>query len=189
MRVIIVHGIHTGEDATWMDQLASMFREKGLPTLVWTYGYAYALLTRWQNPGRARKLAELIHPGDIVVGHSNGGALAWMAAHDEFAPLGGAVLLNPALDRNRVMPIHVPWVNLYPNRYDVAVKVAKIFPAHPWGSQGQGGLSREDNRYLTRFTNESGPSGELAVRGHSAVINEGLLSWGPRIVQDALDRI
>lgn len=189
MRVFIIHGIHTSQDVEWMDRLSSMFFDRGFSTRVWTYGYAYALLTRWQNPGRAKKLAALIQPGDIVVGHSNGCALAWLAAWDYKAKWGGAVLMNPALDCDRVMPPGVPWVNLYSNQHDLAVKVAAFFPKHPWGAQGKVGICLRDDRYLTRFTHDPGPMKASPIRGHSAIINEGLSSWGKVIVQDVLDRV
>lgn len=188
-KVIIVHGIHTHESNTWMDELASLFHEAGFPTLVWTYGYAYALLTRWQNPGRARELSKLIATGDLVLGHSNGGALTWMAG-ELGSRIGGAILLNPALDRDKVLSSLVPWVNLYPNRYDKAVKLSGLLPAHPWGAQGRDGLSVHDERYLTRFTDEMGPGGELPLAGHSAIISpEGISAWGRRLVQDVQDRL
>ncbi len=188
MKVIIVHGIHTGDDAHWMEELAREFRAAGFCAQSWTYGYAHALTTRWQNPKRAQQLAWLIEPGDIVVGHSNGCCLAWMAANLG-AQIGGAVFLNPALDSEAVMPAHVPWVNLYPNRQDSVVTWARLFRAHPWGSQGRDGLTVEDPRYLTRFTDEITHALGMPITGHSAIINEGLPSWGPVIVQDVVRQL
>lgn len=171
-----------------MSNLAELFIEQGFDARIWTYGYAYALLTRWQNPGRAHALKELLLPGDIVVGHSNGGALAWMAA-ELGAPLGGAVLINPALDSDKALPEHVPWINLYPNRHDRAVGWAKLFGDHPWGSQGRDGLAVQDSRYLTRFTDEEGPDGEPVVWGHSAVLTpDAIVRWGRRMALDAAER-
>lgn len=188
MKVVIVHGIHTKDNTTWMESLQKIFQESGFPSCVWTYGHAYAILTRWQNPGRAKKLASFVESGDVLVGHSNGGTLAWLAAQLG-APLGGVVLLNPALDVDKAIASHVPWVNLYPNRHDRAVKYAKWLPHHQWGAQGRDGLSFKDKRYLTRFTDEGGPNGEPSISGHSAIIHEGLASWGPLIVSDVLKRI
>lgn len=189
MKVIIVHGIHTESDCPWMEELAKLFNDVGLNTYVWTYGYAYALLTRVQNPGRAKKLRSIIEPGDIVVGHSNGCALAWMATQGG-ATLGGAVLINPALDTDKVFPEQT-WVNLYPNIHDEAVKLALVFRAHPWGAQGRYGIDPglgAPGQYLTRFTSSMGPNEELPVAGHSAVLAE-LPTWGKLIVNDVLDRI
>ena len=168
-RVIVVHGIHTNVGAHWMDAYVDAFRAAGFPAEKHTYGYAYALLTRLQNPGRASALCDLVRPGDVLVGHSNGGCLAWMAA-ELGAPLGGAVLLNPALDTDKVLDRRVPWVNLYCNRHDEAVRFAGVFPRHPWGAQGRDGLSVLCDRYRTTFTDRA-QRGVPAIRGHSAVLD------------------
>lgn len=179
-RVLVVHGIHTNDDAGWMDYMVRRFIDAGFRAEKWTYGYAYALLTRFQNPGRARKLKALVRPGDILLGHSNGCTLIWMAGQLK-APIGGAVLLNPALDTGRVMAQHIPWVNLYPNEDDTIVGLADtLFPAHPWGAQGRDGLKYEDSRYLTVFTRNSFPP---PVSGHSDILSPGKIEpWTDRII-------
>lgn len=184
-RIFIVHGIHTNDDAKWMFRFAEAFSRAGLDPQVWTYGYAYALTTRWENGGRAQALRDLILPGDIVLGHSNGGALIWLAAQLG-APIGGAVLLNPALDSDKALAEHVPWVNLYPNRHDIAVKFAKIFCKHPWGAQGRDGLSVYDPRYRTFFTDSAQPN-VPAVFGHSSVLVSE--PWLSHIISNVKERI
>ncbi len=187
-RIIIVHGIHTNDHAAWMTTIRDAFGAAGFDVLVWTYGYAYALLTRIQNPGRAKKLKALIGPDDIVLGHSNGCCLAWLAAQAG-AQMAGAVFLNPALDRDKAMPEHVPWVNLYPNHADIAVEIALIFRKHPWGDQGQHGLAFNDRRYLTRFTDEEFGRAP-PVFGHSAVLEPAPLAvWSQVFVHDVLHRL
>ena len=186
-RVLIVHGIHTDEHTMWMRYFAAKFRHRGWDAEYWTYGYAYALLTRWQNPGRARKLASLIQPGDVVLGHSNGACLAWMAA-EIGAPMRGAILLNPALDTDKVMAKQVEWANLYANRGDEAVKLAGMFLAHPWGAQGRDGLTVADPRYKITFTDDSRPA--PMVWGHSDIFSlANLPDWSDRIIDDAEARL
>jgi pimeloyl-ACP methyl ester carboxylesterase len=186
-RIIIVHGIHTNDDAGWMTTLAQTFTGYDFNVKVFTYGYAYAVLTRWQNPSRAKKLAEMIQPGDIVLGHSNGGCLAWMAAMLG-APIGGAILINPALDSNRIMPPHVKWVNLYPNRHDEMVLIAKLFYKHPWGAQGRDGIKYPDPRYLIQFS-DTAKTGVPQVQGHSAVLEaKALNAWRHVFAIDAINR-
>ena len=193
-RVIIVHGIHTSDNAGWMHYLERRFLEYGWRTYVWTYGYAYALLTRVQNPGRAERLADLIEPGDVVLGHSNGGCLAWMAA-ELGAPISGAILVNPALDTDKLMAKQVQWVNLYTNRHDAAVPLASWFGLrdivpHPWGAQGRDGISVPDvPRY--RVVESSVPRNDApAVKGHSAVLaTDALPAWSHVIVRQAEARL
>ena len=186
-RVIIVHGIHTNDNAGWMRYLEWRFLQNGWRTYVHTYGYARAILTRWQNPGRAEALADLIEPGDVVLGHSNGGCLAWMAA-ELGAPMAGAILLNPALDRDKLMAPQVQWVNLYTNRFDEAVPWAEMLfrGSHPWGTQGRDGISVPDvPRY--RVVETSIPRVDApAVRGHSAILaTDALPAWSNVIVRQA----
>ena len=188
-RILIVHGIHTRDSAGWMDRFVDAFRDAGWDASKWTYGYVYAVLTRWQNPGRAEKLAATIRRGDVVLGHSNGCCLAWMAAKLG-APIGGAILLNPALDTDKVMAKQVPWVNLYPNRHDHAVPFAGFFPRHPWGPQGRDGISVKDGRYRLFFTDEGIPNRVPRVKGHSGVLEPGNIEpWAARIIADANERI
>ena len=184
-RLLVVHGIHTNDDAGWMEWIVEEFRAAGWDARSWTYGYAWALLTRWQNPGRAKKLAAIIEPGDIVLGHSNGCTLTYMASMLG-APIGGAILLNPALDTDRVLGVQVPWINLYANRGDCAVPFAGLFPRHPWGPQGCEGLTVHDPRYRTVFTDEGKPR----VWGHSDILSVANLEpWTVRLIDDAEARM
>jgi len=190
---MIVHGIHTNTSkAAWMDYVANKFFENGWCAHKFNYGYAVGLLTRYQNHERAMKLASIILPGDVVLGHSNGGTLIDLAANMG-APIEGAILLNPALDEDRVMPEQVKWVNLYPNRHDVAVKISALFLAHQWGAQGHNGISREDARYTTTFTDDlhylSNGSELPMLKGHSDIIHPyNLPAWTERIIEDANKR-
>ena len=180
MRVIVVHGIHTNDTEGWMDYMVSRFTKEGYESFKWTYGYAYALLARFQNPSRARKLAAIIQHGDVIVGHSNGCTLAYMA-HRLGAPMQGAILLNPALDTATVF--NIPWVNLYPNTTDDVVAWGGILRAHPWGAQGKYGLSKfvDAPHYLTRFTDFDEPR----ATGHSGILKPDVLpAWTTRIIHD-----
>ena len=180
-RLLLVHGIHTNDSESWMDHMVLAFNQAGWDAAKWTYGYAYAMLTRIQNPWRAKKLVEIIKPGDVILGHSNGCCLAWMAA-ELGAPISGAILLNPALDTDKVMAKQVKWVNLYANHQDEAVPWAKAFVGHPWGAQGRDGLTVEDPRYQTIWTDQEPPR----VYGHSAMLAPSAISlWTQRIIRDA----
>ena len=187
-RILIVHGIHNNDNEAWMSYLLWKFNGAGWNAHKWTYGYAYAMLTRWQNPGRSERLAALIEPGDVLLGHSNGCCLIWMAA-ELGAPIGGAILINPALDSDKVMAKQVKWVNIYANRQDEAVKVAAVFPAHPWGSQGRDGLTVDDSPRSKVIWTSSEHVDAPAVHGHSAALAPGSLEpWSDRFIKDADER-
>lgn len=182
-RIWIVHGIHTNEQEPWMYVYKDGFERAGWDATVWTYGKVSALTTRWKNPGRAKELAGLIQPGDYVLGHSNGGCLIWMAG-ELGAKYRGAILLNPALDDDKVLQPECKWVNLYPNRFDEAVPLAAWFglhdlAPHPWGAQGRDGLTVKDARYSTTWT-------DPMVKGHSAMLaGPALITWRDRVIADA----
>lgn len=183
-KITIVHGIHTNDTDGWMYYIRDRFTEAGWDARVWTYGNVNALTTRLFNPGRADNLAAILEPGEVVLGHSNGCTLTYMASQK--VPLGGAILLNPALDRDKVVAPPCPWINLYKNKFDVAVKLAGFIPKHPWGPQGREGLLIDDSRYYTVETSEEYP---FAI-GHSGILEpEKLPFWTGRIIEDAEARI
>lgn len=193
-RVVIIHGIHSTSAMPWMHDLGQHFADAGFEPVVWTYGNVSAFTTRFKNPGRAIELHDMLLPGDVVVGHSNGCTLAYMAACLG-APIAGAVLLNPALARDKVMPENIQWVNLYTNAHDVAVAVSAAWsignllpfiPAHPWGAQGRDGLSVHDLRYR-RWRTELGIP---PIHGHSDILSADKLPyWGPHIVNQVKERL
>lgn len=184
-RVVIVHGIHTNDDEAWMAYLEATFKRAGWDAHVWTYGNVSWWSVRFLNASRAKKLAAIIQPGDVLLAHSNGCTLTWMASH-RGAPISGAILLNPALDTEKVLAPQVKWVNLYFNKDDTAVGLAGIFIDHPWGPQGRDGISVNDIRYLQVPTHDGHPP----VSGHSDVLTpEKLPRWTERFIADAERRI
>lgn len=194
--VIIVHGIHTNDaNDAWMDYLVWKFGRAGWGARKWTYGYAYALLTKIQNPGRARALKDLVKPGDWLLGHSNGGTLIEMASK-RGAPIEGAILLMPALDTHRVLGKQVRAVNLYYHPDDEWVGLAGFLPDHPWGPQGRDGLSVKDERYMQVNVKHGEPQiGTLLEDGriigaHSGILAQDKLGpWSDRIIDEAQARL
>lgn len=136
-RIWIIHGIHQNDSDTWHKEMQRCLTAEGFDVKIFTYGYAYALLTWFQNPIRARKLAEKLHNGDVVIGHSNGCDIIQRASNlRPFMHLKGAFFFNPALDPDATLGCSFDYVKVIHNSGDVAVKIAKLFPAHPWGEMG-----------------------------------------------------
>lgn len=185
-RIIIVHGIHTtAEGAVWMDYLGDQLFRAGFCSHKFNYGYAAAFTARWRNAARAERLAKFIQPGDVILSHSNGGTLTYMAAKLG-APMGGAIMVNPALDSSRVLASQVPWINLYVNRGDKAVDLSATLIGNLWGDQGRVGLTVADPRYKIIFTDLGTPR----IWGHSAILHsKNLAAWTPQIIADLESRM
>ena len=184
--VHILHGIHTSEPSGGVVKLLKPYFEKAGfgDVVVHSYGYVFAITTRWKNPQVVEEILPKIKNGDIVVGHSNGGTLAWMLA-ERGAPISGAVLINPALDANKALANQVRWVHVYFNQDDTAVWLSKMLLPfrHPWGEQGRIGYNgAPDVRYSNFDCQKESPP----VFGHMDIFNpDKIYAWGPRIATRA----
>lgn len=185
--VYILHGIHREKGTLGFENLmAPYFRRLGFETVEKNYGHVTAITARWKNPGIAERLADEIPDEAIVVAHSNGCTLAWML--DTMGKkLGGAVLVQPALDRDKIL-FGPDWVHVYYNRFDRIVTVSRVLRFHPWGGQGHDGPKNPPAYYSVFDT--AGTSGMPTARGHSWYVDEGVRSaWGPFMAQCVLDEV
>lgn len=186
MRVDLVHGIHTTEGpGAFPALIAPFFEHEGFSVESHYYGHIMAVQTRWKNPRVVEELMDTIPDGGIYVGHSNGCTLAWMLA-EAGKKFRGVVLINPALDRNKVItPRQAGFVHTYFNKGDCAVSLSRVLAFHPWGEMGKKGPSFEDPRYRNFNTGEV--SGMPAVSGHSTIYTkeENRKAWGPFIAHQA----
>lgn len=183
MKIHLLHGIHTREGNNTVANLKPYLERTGYEVVYHNYGNAYALLTRFQNPGRAKKLEALMGEEDIAVGHSNGCALIHRIMHD-YKKLKGAVFINPALDCDVPIAPHAEWVQVYYNAGDEAVPLTefpvlrKLFFDAPWGEMGKRGYTGNDWRVDMYDTGQSLHGCEPAF-GHSAVFKTPHLDcWG-----------
>lgn len=146
MKVILVHGIHSPEGSNNMAVLWPWLA-RHLPehsVVLHQYGFMGFWQARWRNPAEAARLAELVEDGDVIVTHSNGAALAYLAVRDYGARPAGIVNINPALDRWRTAAVE--WVETIHSRGDRWVWLSQWLPGHIWGDQGQAGYrGLEDN--------------------------------------------
>ena len=179
----VLHGIHQAENGSNISQLVPYLQHEGLNVKYHNYGYAYAILARFQNPGRAERLKRFIHPNDICIGHSNGCTLIYMMAMMG-APIKAAILINPALDETTVFPSQVEKIDVYHNQGDKAVWFSEFFGffdllPHPWGKMGQVGFVGKDSR-VTNIDCQQNL--EAPIYGHSAIFRpDNLMVWGPSI--------
>lgn len=144
-RILLVHGIYSreGESNVW-NMKAPLEQATGLPVVVFEYGYMHPVQARFDNPRIARRLADVMEPGDIIVNHSNGAAVTYLATVKHGARPSGVVMINPALDEWR-MPV-CDWAHVYYNAADDVVWWAHLLPGNVWGEMGRVGFIPQGKR-------------------------------------------
>ena len=147
-RIVLVHGIYSkeGQSSVW-NMKAPLEKATGLPVEVFEYGYLHAIQARFENPSIAKRLAHILEPGDIVVNHSNGAAVTYLATVKEGARPSGVVMINPALDTWR-LPV-CDWAHIYYNAEDEVVWWSQLLIGNVWGDMGQVGFCPEHD--ITRI--------------------------------------
>lgn len=138
--VYLVHGFNVtdqGEDTT--GTLQQHFEHAGFRVRQLTYGWVFRLRARLCNPAIAKTLASTLEPDSIIVGHSNGCAIIYMAALAG-ARFRHATLINPALDSKLAIP-DVGSVDVWYSPSDKWTGLAKYIPFSIWGSQGRTGYT------------------------------------------------
>lgn len=145
MRVHLIHGIHS-ERGGATALLRPYFEREGFDVAVYDYGWATGIFSRFRNGSRARTIARQVGPDDILVGHSNGGTLAYMV--QDMVPVAGLVLIHPALDEDLSFP-RARWVDVYHGDKDHVVELSEamgffdLFP-HLYGRLGRVGYQGKD---------------------------------------------
>jgi hypothetical protein len=114
-------------------------------------------------------LQPYVAPGDVIVAHSNGCAIAYdlMRRGTEVA---GAVFINAALESNIARPAGCPWIVVYSNKGDEITEAAQIAQrlgiVDPvWGEMGHSGYSGTDPQIPNVFCDKT--PGMPVVKGHS----------------------
>jgi hypothetical protein len=171
----LIHGIHT-EGVSPVEGL--------IPYLIPfdvrypDYGYILGLETRIVNPLIIGALLPYIGHGDIIIGHSNGCAIAYSLINSG-APIAGAIFINAALQQNFIC--RAPWIDVYYNAGDDITEAAKLgaelgIDDPVWGACGHGGYIGNDPR-VTNY-NCGASAGMPVVSGHSDFFTK-LHDWGP----------
>lgn len=138
-RILLVHGIYSkeGESSVW-NMKAPLEQVTGLPVVVFEYGFMHPVQARFENPAIAHRLADVMEPGDIIVNHSNGAAVTYLATMKFGARPSGVVMINPALDEWR-MPV-CDWAHVYHNEFDDVVWWSRLLIGNVWGEMGRVGF-------------------------------------------------
>jgi hypothetical protein len=180
--VHVIHGIHT-EGVSPVEGLISYL----IPLAVKypDYGYILGVETRIVNPLIIGTLLPYIAKDDIIIGHSNGCAIAYSLINSG-APVAGAVFINAALQQDIIC--RCPWIDVYYNSGDDITEAAKLgaelgIDDPVWGAMGHGGYIGNDKR-VTNY-NCGATTGLPVVCGHSDFFTPSkLASWGPFLAKN-----
>lgn len=166
-RVILVHGFNVRDGGrNSIDRLIPFILKKGYDVTEYDYGFRLLLGVRFRSKADAQGLIDLYRPGDIVIGHSNGGHLIALAI-EKGLPVKHVVMIHPALNKNwEPPPMHpVEQIHVYYSGQDIATWAAKFLPFHKWGAMGTVGPTSLDARLIGHKEKQSHSGGFIAHPG------------------------
>lgn len=188
MRVHLIHGIHSAGDCPPAG-LIPYLKASGLEVLYPDYGFILGLETRILNPAIVGTLKPYIQPGDAVVAHSNGCAIAYDLMN-QGARFGMAAFINPALEQEIIRPAGCRFIDVYYNPGDEITEAARIgaqlgITDLVWGEMGHAGYEGADENIVN--IDCANTPGLPRVWGHSAIfLPQNLAAWGPHIARRML---
>jgi hypothetical protein len=146
------------------------------------YGFVLGLETKLSNPLVWRTMLPFIEPGSVLIGHSNGAAIAYDLMNAG-AKVRGCVFINGALDPRITRAVGVDFIDVYFNNGDQITEVAQIaedlnLTDPVWGQMGHAGYWGTDPS-ITNINCGATPNMPV-VSGHSAFFEPtNLQAWGP----------
>lgn len=191
---ILVHGfnVHDGGRGS-VGKLRPFFANIGIPYLLVDYGFFDLIKTYTSNKKVAKRLADSIRTAKIsnpdnkivVVGHSNGCAIIYLACKHYDAPIDKAVFINPALDSDIIRPTTLKSLDVWYSPSDKPVKWARLLPWHIWGDMGRVGYTGVKDSMIRCFNKEN--DYPVVSDEHSdAFAMEDIPFYGPLIVKESL---
>lgn len=188
-RIVLIHGVqYRQKDRENLLKLAVAFRAAGFCIVLPTYGYIPAFvigLFSWLDNRIADSMSAFIYEGDILLGHSNGGTLTYLIS--KRAKIGGAILVNPALDP--ALCPDAPFTQVYYNSGDWVSSLAGMVPFNIWGNMGSAGYLGSDPR-VTNIDCGTPPDGLPPLAGHSDIFNPAKIRpWARYMAQRCLNAL
>ena len=195
MIAILIHGFNVwdGGRAT-VGRLAPFFNARGIPHFAVNYGHFGLLETRLKNIRVAKRVALACRAAAeqkvIVVGHSNGCAIAHLAASEFDAKIDKAVYINPALEKTMRLPPTVAALDVWHSPSDRPVRLSKwLLPSRmrPWGEMGATGYQGVEDSRITNFNKQE--NYRVQSSEHSDVFTLSKLPYfGPVIADSAISQ-
>ena len=173
-RAITLHGFNVSDGGRGTtDKLHSGLEDMGLEVVdfdtEWEFGIIRDLISaRMGNVKRARRLARMLQPGDMLIGHSNGGCIIDIATWMVPCIPVGAIYINPALDRDAPISPGILELHVLHTPTDNVVGVARRLIGSRWGSMGRDGYMGDPD---PRAINVSHELFGLSDTGHSGIFD------------------
>ncbi len=186
-RIILLHGFNVSDGGeNTVGKLRPYLARAGFTNVnMPTYGWFDLVGTWGLNRRFARFLSGLSEPGDVVIAHSNGCAMAYRAAMQPDCDFSHMVFINPALRPTLPNPIpsKIKSLQVWHSPSDKAVAAARLFSLFTlWGNMGAVGYKGPADTRVTNF-NKQDDFWESS-KAHSDVFTDDLLEFfGPRIVE------
>ena len=174
MIAILIHGFNVWDGGRrTVGKLKPYFEEQGIPCVMIRYGWfgiGSTYLKNWKVAKRVSEacdVASLAGSEVIVVGHSNGCAIAHRAASVHGTKIKKMVYINPALEKDAELPRSVEALDVWYSPSDKPVKWSKWLPLHPWGEMGATGYKGPFDPRVNSFNKEDDFA--LSSKTHSDV--------------------
>lgn len=183
MRAILLHGFNVSDEGEGsIGRLTPYLERDGWHVKRPRYGWLGLLGVRLMNTRFARLIADMAEPGDVVLAHSNGAAIAVEAA-ELGAPFAELVLINPALDSDREFPEQLNQITIWHSPSDSPLWISKFLPWHAWGDMGAVGYRGPYDVRVMSINKENGFP--VSSKEHSDVFAPGKLEFfAPLIISE-----
>jgi len=137
-RLVSIHGWNVRSAKKSLGKLVESLESLDFEVILYSYGYVF---TPWSTRNTSRKVAKClssrIREGDTILGHSNGGRIAWELSYYLRVPIRRMVLINPALDSDAIPSGMVEKCLVIHNKLDLANMASKMVPGSIWGDMGR----------------------------------------------------
>lgn len=156
---IFIHGIFTSDSSKSIGKLKQFVKSP----YSFDYGYIGVITALFKNKSIAKDLASVISAsvGPVTIrAHSNGNAIAVIAADKYGAKIENLICIAPALNKNLIFPKSIKNILVLSTKKDKATKAARFFDSIPligwlipdiWGSMGTDNHTGDDKRVTKAF--------------------------------------
>ncbi len=147
MATWVIHGFNVRDGGKGSVDRLTAYLEK--PVRNCDYGWTNLITLRCVNARTVNRMARLVKPGDVLIGHSNGALIAWEIAQ-RVQGLAGVAVINAAMRRDTLWPKGLPVLCLH-NSTDWVVQLGLMWSRlvsaggylhpHGWGAAGRYGFT------------------------------------------------
>ena len=192
-QVLLIHGFNVKDGGKKsIGELGPYFTNRDCDVHMRKYGHFTITEARLKNDDVAKQVEQFVKNSVepvILVGHSNGCNIIYLAMKLFKAEPAHTVFINPALKRDIRMPPSCKSLDIWHSPSDKPVKWARFLWKSKylnWGAMGTYGPSYEDPRINSYNKEEMLPSSKT----HSDMFHtENISFYGPKVADASLRRI